>query len=150
MWKENKMSEEEKEAIETLSIKAVTSKAECEDYPSCICLKKDLLLILNLIEKQQKEKDKLEKHNKELLRKLRNRVKEVKKLNKYSLYKKEFAKLNKEIEKKDKIIDLMSYVITHEDIPQEEYCIWRDMSCEVVGGNKQCKNCIKQYFERKV
>ncbi len=144
------MSEEEKEAIETLSIKAVTSKAECEDYPSCICLKKDLLLILNLIEKQQKEKDKLEKHNKELLRKLRNRVKEVKKLNKYSLYKKEFAKLNKEIEKKDKIIDLMSYVITHEDIPQEEYCIWRDMSCEVVGGNKQCKNCIKQYFERKV
>ena len=34
------MSEEEKEAIETLSIKAVTSKAEREDYPSCICLKK--------------------------------------------------------------------------------------------------------------
>lgn len=55
-----------------------------------------------------------------------------------------------EIEKKDKIIDLMSYVITHEDIPQEEYCIWRDMSCEIVGGNKECKNCIKQYFERKI
>ncbi len=100
-----KWNDEEKEAIKTISIKAVTSKAECEDYPSCICLKKDLLLILNLIEKQQKEKDKLEKHNKELLRKLKNRVKEVKKLTKYSLYKKEFAKLNREIEKKNKIIN---------------------------------------------
>ena len=35
------------------------------------------------------EKDKLKKHNDDLLRKLRNRVKEVKKLQKYSLYKEE-------------------------------------------------------------
>ena len=32
--------------------------------------------------------DKLKKHNNDLLRKLRNRVKEAKKLEKYSLYKK--------------------------------------------------------------
>ena len=35
--------------------------------------------------------DKLKKHNNDLLRKLRNRVKEAKKLEKYSLYKKEFS-----------------------------------------------------------
>ena len=57
---------------------------------------------------------------------------------------------DKEIEKKDKQIDLMAYAMTHEEVPQDEYCIWRDMSCEVVGGNKACKDCIKQYFERKV
>lgn len=56
-----KWNDEEKEAIKTISIKAVTSKAECEDYPSCICLKKDLLLILNLIQKQQTETEKKDK-----------------------------------------------------------------------------------------
>ena len=48
---------------------------------------------------------KLKKHNTDLLRKLRNRVKEVKKLEKYSLYKKEFARLNKQLENKEQIIN---------------------------------------------
>lgn len=56
-------------------------------------------VILNLMQSQQKELEKLKNKNKDLLRKLRNRVKEVKKLAKYSLYKTEFSRLNKEIEK---------------------------------------------------
>ena len=94
--------------------------------------------------------DKLKSKNKELLRKLRSRVKEVKKLTKYSLYKQEFSRLNKQLEKKDKIMDLMGYAMTHEEVPINEYCVFRDISCEIVGGNKECKDCIKQYFEKKV
>ena len=63
--------------------------------------------VLSELEKKDKEIEKLKKDNKELLRKLRNRVKEVNKLTKYSLYKKEFLTLNKQLEKKDKIIDLI-------------------------------------------
>ena len=56
----------------------------------------------------QQQIDKLKRHNNNLLRKLRNRVKEVKKLQKYSLYKEEFSRLNKQLQNKDKIIDLMA------------------------------------------
>ena len=48
------MTEEEK-AIEKLSMKAITSSAEAPDYPNCIVMKKDLIIILNLIERQEKE-----------------------------------------------------------------------------------------------
>lgn len=65
-----------------------------------------IVYFVNLIEKQQKELDKLRNKNKDLLRKLRNRVKQVKKLEKYALYKKEFSRLNKELEKKDREIQI--------------------------------------------
>lgn len=64
--------------------------------------------VLNKLEKKEAEIDKLRNTNKDLLKKLRNRVKEVKKLTRYSLYKKEFARLNKQLKKKNKIIDLMA------------------------------------------
>ena len=54
------------------------------------------------------------------------------------------------LEKKDKIIDLMAIVIGNEPLPTEEYCIFRNFDCPVVGGNRDCKDCIKQYFENKV
>lgn len=57
------------------------------------------------LQTQQAEIEKLRNNNKDLLRKLRNRVKEVKKLTKYSLYKKEFSTLNEHLKKKDKMID---------------------------------------------
>ena len=60
----------------------------------------------------QQQIDKLKKHNDDLLRKLRNRVKQVKKLEKYSLYKEEFSRLNRQLQNKDKIIDLMSEQLT--------------------------------------
>lgn len=86
--------------------------------------------ILNLIKSKQKTIEKLSNNNKRLLKKLRNRVKEVKKLTKYSLYKKEFSRLNKELEKKNKIINLMARSWKQDDIRSVEE--------------------IKQYFEKKV
>ena len=59
------------------------------------------------VNKLQKENEKLKYKNKDLLRKLRNRVKEVKKLTKYSQYKKEFSRLNQIIKEKDNQIDLI-------------------------------------------
>lgn len=55
-----------------------------------------------------------------------------------------------ELEKKDKIIDLMVIAIDNEPLPTEEYCIFRNFDCPAVGGNRDCKDCVKQYFERKV
>lgn len=96
------------------------------------------------------ERDKLKKHNNDLLRKLRNRVKEVKKLEKYSLYKEEFSRLNKQLQNKDKIIDLMAEEISKNIInicPLEDYNY--DLDCENKC-NDDYKECWKQYFANKV
>ena len=96
--------------------------------------------------------DKLKKHNNDLLRKLRNRVKEAKKLEKYSLYKKEFSRLNKQLQNKDQIIDLMAKVINEAYFESEDFEEWFE--------NKICKvqrdedytyleKDIKRYFENK-
>ena len=55
------MNEKEKKAIEELSKKAVFCNYEERDYPNMICFKKDMLIVLNLIEKLQKENEKLRK-----------------------------------------------------------------------------------------
>lgn len=104
---------------------------------------KYLKTILNLIEKQSKSIEKLTIKNNDLLRKLRNRVKEVKKLQKYSLYKNEFANLNKRIEKQDKIINEMIEYINSNVILYPE-C---DVGCEK---DTNCRTCILKYFEEKV
>ena len=94
------------------------------------------------------ERDKLKKHNDDLLRKLRNRVKEVKKLEKYSLYKEEFSKLNKQLQNKDKIIDLMlEYISNITDCPFENEKKYLD--CERMCDVRTDKECWKQYFENK-
>ena len=57
------MEENIKEVIERLSMKAITSKLEEKDYPTCIVFKKDLINILNELERIQKENERLkEKH----------------------------------------------------------------------------------------
>lgn len=86
------MTEEEKKAIEYLK-----KYINWETYGER-SLEKDIQTVLNLIKKQQAEMEKLKNKNNDLLRKLRNRVKDVKKLKKYSTYKKEFSRLNKKIE----------------------------------------------------
>lgn len=91
----DRVKENIKEVIKRLEISAITSKIETIDYPNCIVLKKDLITILS-------ELDKLKKQNYDLLRKLKNRVKEVRKLGKYSMYKKEFSTLNKKIDELQK------------------------------------------------
>ena len=88
----------------------------------------------------QQQIDKLKKHNYNLLKKLRNRVKEVKKLQKYSLYKEEFSRLNKQLQNKDKIIDLMSEQLAGLaifNIDKDETLLLND------------KEEVKQYFENK-
>lgn len=101
-----------------------------------------LKCILNLIQKQQEKIEKLNDKNRDLLRKLRNRVKEVSKLTKYSMYKKEFSTLNKRLEKKDKIIDLMAEnIVIQNTAINEEYAVDENMM------NKQY---VKQYYKKKV
>ena len=56
------MNEEEKNAIEELSKKAVFCNYEERDYPNMICFKKDMLIVLNLIEKLQKENEELKEY----------------------------------------------------------------------------------------
>lgn len=63
---------------------------------------------------------------------------------------KENQKLKTELKKKDKMIDEMAIAIGNEPLPTEEYCIFRNFDCPAVGGNRDCKECVKQYFERKV
>lgn len=53
------MNDKEKKAIEELSKKAVFCNYEERDYPNMICFKKDMLIVLNLIEKLQKENEEL-------------------------------------------------------------------------------------------
>lgn len=141
------MTEEEKEIViylEWLSSQTAPNTIERN------VLNKAIATILNLIQKQQEEIKKLRDKNKDLLNKLRNRVKEVKKLSKYSLYKEEFSRLNAIIKKKDKQIDLMAEEISNSFLntcPLEDYNT--DLDCE-----KRCNNnykeCWKQYFEKQV
>lgn len=98
------MNKEEKEAIDRLYMKATLYSADAPEYPNSIVMKKDLVVLLDLLEKQNKEISKLRKKNNNLLSKLRNRIKQVNKLTKYSNYKKEFSSLNRKIEKQEKII----------------------------------------------
>lgn len=106
--------------------------------------------VLPMLEEKDKQIDKLKKHNDELLRKLRNRVKEVKKLEKYSLYKEEFSKLNKQLQNKDKIIDLMAEFI-EDELTVDEFCTKEGCYADnyIDGHCEKCLNCIKQYFENK-
>ncbi len=57
--------EEINQVKESLTVQAITSKVGCEDYPNCICMKKDLIIVLQYIDQlEQKEKrlkDRLEK-----------------------------------------------------------------------------------------
>lgn len=106
--------------------------------------------VLSMLEEKEKTIDKLKKHNDDLLRKLRNRVKEVKKLEKYSLYKEEFSKLNKQLQNKNKIIDFMAEFI-EDELTVDEFCTKEGCYADnyIDGHCEKCLNCIKQYFENK-
>lgn len=97
----------------------------------------ELTIVLNLIEKQKAEiEDKQDEIN--VLEAQRDSIEN------------QFEQAKKEIEKKDKIIDLMAEAICYESIPTEEYCVFRNFDCPVVGGNRECKECVKKYAEYKV
>lgn len=69
------MTEKEQEAIEILSLKAITSSAEAPEYPNTIVMKKDLVIILNLILKLQSDIEIKDKVIKELENKLEEHIK---------------------------------------------------------------------------
>lgn len=136
------MTKEEKEAIKILEAQASTKVRENQYL---IFHKEATVTVLNLIQKQEKTINKLKRHNKELLRKLRNRVKEVKKLTKYSFYKKEFATLNKKLKEKNKQIDLMAQCIDIE-LSSLRLSIILNKNVKPL---ESYKDEIKQYFEKK-
>lgn len=155
------LSEEEKQAIERLNeilkewqeIVNIEDKEEREIEMSLYIEEmpfEETKTVLNLISRLKKKNKKLKDKNQDLLRKLRNRVKEVKKLTKYSLYKKEFSRLNKVIKEKDKQIDLMvEYINNIQDCPLEN--CGADLDCENRCDNNEelTKQCWKMYFESK-
>lgn len=109
---------------------------------------KAIEIVLSMLKEKDKQIDKLKKHNDRLLKKLRNRVKDVKKLQKYSLYKKEFSRLNKQLQNKDKIIGLMAkYISDIRDCPFENEGKYLD--CERMCDVRTDMECWKQYFENK-
>lgn len=117
------MTNEQREAIEDLK----------REYEQCNYTQSDLIIeldyakeILSLIKEQQEKIAKYEKIYKE-----------------YDCY-----RWVKELDKKDKQIDLMAEWIS-------ERCFYKDdysNSCEIIQDSyskeDDCKHCIKQYFER--
>ena len=106
--------------------------------------------VLSMLEGKNREISKLKKHNDKLLKKLRNRIKEVKKLEKYSLYNEEFSRLNKQLQNKAQIIDLMTEYI-EDELTVDEFCTKEGCYADnyIDGHCEKCLNCIKQYFENK-
>lgn len=70
-----------------------------------------------------------------------------KQIEKYETY---IEQLRKELEQKDKIIDLMSETINNYDI-DEDVCkqMGQKANCNEYEDAKECKECIKQYFINK-
>lgn len=112
-------------------------------------LQEDLETVLNM----QKEKDaEIEKYKKlladNLARNLNDSIKAKEKADT------DLDDLNKgwqlELEKKDKMIDLMAEYISDLDIDEDICKKQSDNNCDDINREVECKECIKQYFERKV
>ena len=113
--------------------------------------------VLETVLSMLKEKDKEIEHQKEKrnnqkqeLAILNEKQKEMNKLiNIVSSYKGMFKKQQKEMKKKDKQIDLMAEYISKIDI-EEDVCMKNKTNPDWCNEDyTKCKDCIKQYFERK-
>lgn len=122
------MTEEEKKAVEIIKGLAVYyddySLLDEEEIEENESVNKSIELILNLIEKLQKENEKA--------------------LAEYMEWQKQ------ELGQKDKIIDLMAETINNHDI-DEDICkqMGQKANCNEFEDTEKCKDCIKQYFENK-
>lgn len=99
-----------------------------------------------------KENEELRKENEEL----KNKINQLENMNEFQSKDIEKAvdytfELNKEIEIKDQIIDLMSEMLNNHDI-DEDICkqMGQKENCNEFTDKENCKNCIKQYFENKL
>ena len=139
------LSEEEKKAIAIFKsyINAIETFGTI-DYKCINNLYEPAITVLNLIEKLKKE-------NKDIKKRKDSQEKRFKK------YKENIEKKHEEIyenlvsenEEKDKQIDLMAEFISKQDV-EEEICIKNKTNPDWCNEDyTNCKDCIKQYFERK-
>lgn len=136
------MTKEQEETINRLEklINIRKNKAGQIKYDNCICSTTDIETVLNLLKEKGTEINKYKRKNKELSNQL------------LKIYK-EQDNYNARIEKKDKMIELMTLFMSNLDI-DEEICkhqvrAFCDNKPEGVTLDV-CAKCIKQYFERKV
>lgn len=131
------MSEEEKKAIDIIKYNDIARPLACGDIT--ICNIEDLKIALNLIQKQQEEIERLNNLN-------NHQSKEIGKAVDYTF------ELNTELEKKDKIIEELEDIFYNYQLCEYELtdCIFR--KCEYISDDETppCKECIKEYFKRKV
>lgn len=130
-------------------------------------------IILNLIEKQLKELEKkditiietkeanrqlsieLQKKDKQIEKLKQSKIRQLERYKKYkenidNQHEKIYEDLVEEIEFKDKIIDLIAETLRYYNGMKQEQCFCIDICGEKECDMKNCKDRIKQYFERKV
>ena len=134
----------EQEAIENLE--------NLSEYGLCYTInekiQEDIETVLNMLKEKEAE---IEKYKKlladNLARNLNDSIKAKEKADT------DLDDLNKgwqlELEKKDKMIDLMAEYISDLDIDEDICKKQSDNNCDDINREVECKECIKQYFERK-
>jgi len=120
---------------------------------------KDTHILQNKLDYANADRIDLTQQNKELRKEneeLKNKINQLENMNEFQSKDIEKAvdytfELNKEIEIKDQIIDLMSEMLNNHDI-DEDICkqMGQKENCNEFTDKENCKNCIKQYFENKL
>lgn len=150
------MSEEEKKAIKIVNSLKEWGKIHLivKDRSYARLTYNEVYLLLNLIEKQQKENEQLNALNEGCKIELENKNKEVKELK--EKYDKDTHTLqnqldiaNADIVEKDKIIDLMANFMNKRSWKEHQVKDDICFCCKIEYSSKECVNCIKQYFEKK-
>lgn len=131
------MTDEEKEAIEFWN-------GQINLYSKGGRPHKTLQILLNLIEK----KDQIIENQKFIIQ---ERDTEISDLKDSKCLVKRYFKLKDENKRKDKIIDEMAYCIYNHQICDYEITDYTYRKCEYIRDDETppCKQCIKEYFEKK-
>lgn len=159
------MTKEEEETINSLEklINIRKNKAGQIKYDNCICSTTAIETILNMLKENSAEihqkntelaekNAEIEKYKKlladNLARNLNDSIKAKEKADT------DLDDLDKgwkvELEKKDKMIDLMAEYISDLDIDEDICKKQSDNNCDDINREVECKECIKQYFEKQV
>ena len=140
------MTEEEKKAIEDLkdfkSITILYGNTFVMFLEQLIKYQESTNIVLNLITKLEKENEKERNKNKQLSNSIIKIYKEQDNLQ---------ARLDRkrdEIREKDKQIDLMAEYISNLDIDENICKEQSDNNCDDINREADCKDCVKQYFEK--
>lgn len=94
---------------------------------------KNILNLITKLQKENKKKDIYIKHSEDITKEMNEDI----------------NKLLSEIKEKDKQIDeLVKYIDSNNYVDNEECQFQWDFKIEKCAGNGDCKECIKQYFEK--